>query len=117
MKLLSGLAMVAALLLSACRASEQSGNQFTFVEAAAAPILTSPDAVDSATYAKPLEARVTHVALDLTVDFNTKRIGGTATLDIDRRPDAKRIILDDSGLEVAGVVDAAHQPLPFRIGP
>ncbi len=28
----------------------------------------------------------THVALDLAVDFDAKRVGGTATLDIDRKP-------------------------------
>ena len=98
MKLLSSLALVAALLLGACRASDQPGNQITAVEAAIAPVLTTPDAVDSASYARPLEARVTHVALDLTVDFNAKRVGGTATLDIQKRPDAKEIVLDSRGL-------------------
>jgi hypothetical protein len=43
-----------------------------------APILETPEAKDAATYARPLEARVYHVALDLNVDFDDKRIGGTA---------------------------------------
>ena len=35
------------------------------------------------------------------VDFAAKRVGGTATLDIEAKPDAKEIILDDKGLEIA----------------
>ena len=71
-----------------------------------APILDRPDAVDIHSYAKPLEARVTHVALDLDVDFDAKRVGGTATLDIEAKPGAKEIILDDKGLEI----DVDHRP-------
>ena len=52
---------------------------------AVAPILDTPEAMDVHSYARPLEARVTHVALDLDADFAAKRIGGTATLDIDRQ--------------------------------
>ena len=117
MKLLVAFALFAALALTACRSSEQASDQGASVETAIAPVLATPDAVDGASYAKPLEARVTHVALDLTVDFKTKRVGGTATLDLDRRADAKQIILDDSGLEIASVVDAGHQPLTFKLGP
>ena len=64
-------------------------------EADVAPVLDTPDALDIHSYAKPLDARVTHVALDLSVDFRTKRVGGTATLDLQARPGIKQIILDD----------------------
>ena len=64
----------------------------------------------------PLEARVHHVALDLAVDFDAKRIGGTATLDIDRKPDAKEIILDDKGLEIASITDGDGKPLEYKVG-
>ena len=118
MKLLPGLVIAAALLLSACRVSDREGNQATPQGAAStvAPVLTSPDALDSASFAKPLEARVTHLSLDLTVDFDTKRIGGTAALDIQRRPEAKQIILDDHGLEIESVTDRAKQPLEWKVG-
>src|SRR4029079_9441115 len=108
---------LAAVLLSGCRASE-SGNQAQpqAAEAAIAPILTTPDAVDTHSFARPLEARVTHVALDLTVDFDARRLAGTATLDIDRRPDAKEIVLDDAGLEIQSVSDGSKHPLPFKVG-
>ena len=82
-------------------------------ESAIAPILTGADAVDIHSYAKPLEARVTHVALDLNVDFTAKRVGGTATLDVDAKPDAKQIILDDKGLEIESIADASGKPLAY----
>jgi aminopeptidase N len=117
MQLLARLALAGFLLLSACRGGEP-GNQAQpqAAEAALAPILTTPDAVDTHSFARPLEARVTHVALDLTVDFDARRIGGTATLDIDRKPDAKEIVLDDAGLEIQGVTDGSKRPLPFKVG-
>lgn len=118
MKLIPFAALLAAVLLGACRVSEQNGAQTetTVAEGAAATIMTTADAVDPHSYARPLEARVKHVALDLTVDFDTRRIGGTATLDIDRKPDAKQIVLDDNGLQIDKVSDGANQPLPFTVG-
>ena len=118
MKLPAAVVLTAVFLLAACRASDHSADQVrpTSVEAAAAPVLTSPDAVDSASFARPLEARVTHVALDLGVDFAAKRIGGSATLDIDRRAGAKEIILDDKGLEIGSIADASGKPLPWKVG-
>jgi len=111
-------ALVGALLLSACRATRPDANQAQprSAEAIIAPILATPDALDTHSYARPLEARVTHVALDLTVDFDARRIAGTAILDIDRKPGAKEIVLDDNGLEIQGITDAAKHPLPFKVG-
>jgi leukotriene-A4 hydrolase len=114
MKLLSRVALAAALLLTACRATER--HDARRVETEVAPILTTADAVDHHSFARPLEARVTHLALDLDVDFDSRRIGGTATLDIDRRPDAKQIILDDNGLDIQSVTDASNKPLPYAVG-
>jgi aminopeptidase N len=117
MHLLARLALVGVLLLSACRAGEPGNRaQPQAAEAAIAPILTTPDAVDTHSFARPLEARVTHVALDLNVDFDARRIGGTATLDIDRKPNAREIVLDDAGLEIQGVTDGSKHPLPFKVG-
>ncbi|MEO5972940.1 MAG: hypothetical protein ABIP91_06215 [Sphingomicrobium sp.] len=86
-------------------------------ESKAAPVLATEDAKDIHSYARPLEARVTHVALDLAVDFAAKSIGGTATLDIERKPDAKEIVLDSRGLRIAAVADQAGRPLQWKIGP
>jgi leukotriene-A4 hydrolase len=108
--------LIAAVLLTGCRVADQSGNRTASSAIAVAPVLATPDAIDTASFAKPLEARVTHVALDLTVNFEARRLEGTATLDIDRRPDAKQIILDDNGLNVAKIVDGSNRPLPFTVG-
>jgi len=119
MNLLSRAALLAAALsLSACEIASNVADNADEAsrKAQIAPILDSPDAVDTATYAHPLEARVHHVALDLTVDFDAKRIGGTARLDIDRKPDAKEIILDDKGLEIASITDGDNKPLEYKVG-
>src|SRR3954469_9241654 len=118
MKQLIRTAALAMFVLTACRASNPSDHQAAPAptEATVAPVLTTPDALDPHSFAKPLEARVTHVALDLAVDFAAKRIGGSATLDVDRRPDAKQIILDDNGLEIETIADGTGRPLAFAIG-
>jgi len=108
----------ALLLLSSCEKSDEAP---TVTDKAAAevpkiaPVLATADAVDPHSYAKPLEARVYHVALDLNVDFDTRRVSGTATLDIDRKPDAKEIVLDDKGLEIQSITDG-DKPLPYKVG-
>lgn len=109
----------AAILLAGCQSSDTNtaaSVSENSSEAKIAPILDSPEAKDDASYARPLEARVYHVALDLNVDFDAKRIGGTATLDIDRKPNAKEIILDDKGLEIASITDGSNQPLEYKVG-
>ncbi len=105
-----------ALLLAACQSGSAPAPQAADSAGAIAPILATPDAVDVHSYAKPLEARVTHIALDLGVDFATKRIAGTATLDIQTRPGAKSIILDDKGLEISKIAAADGSPLTYTVG-
>lgn len=83
---------------------------------APAPILTSPEARDLWTHAQPEQARVTHVALDLTADFDRKVMRGTATLDILARPDAQSIVLDGDDLVIAAVTDAGGRPLAYTVG-
>jgi aminopeptidase N len=84
--------------------------------AAPAPILTTPEALDTQTYARPQIARVTHVALDLVADFEVKEMRGTATLDILAVPGAKEIVLDDKGLVIDRITDMKGKPLPFTVG-
>ena len=114
------LAAAAALfVLSACERADQApmpANDQAAQAPAIAPVLTGADAVDPHSYARPHEARVHHVALDLAVDFDAKRLSGKATLDIERKADAKEIVLDSKGLEVEAVTDGAGQPLDFKLG-
>jgi len=107
-------AALAALFLTSCQA--QKAPPPATEAGQVAPILDAPDAVDIHSYAKPLEARVTHVALDLGIDFAAKRIGGTATLDIQAKPGAKEIILDDKGLEIDSIADGSGKPLQWKVG-
>lgn len=108
------IAAAAAMLLSSCQAKEAPPPA---TEAAAiAPVLDAPDAVDIHSFARPLEARVTHLDLDLVVDMAGKRIGGTATLDIQAKPGVKEIVLDDKGLEIESIADEAGKPLPYKVG-
>ncbi|MFN4112531.1 MAG: M1 family metallopeptidase [Sphingomonadaceae bacterium] len=81
-----------------------------------APVLATPDSVDILTYARPHEARVTHVALDLELDFTGKTVRGKATLEFLARPGAQELVLDSDGLQVARVSDAAGKPLVWSIG-
>ena len=80
------------------------------------PILTGADAVDELTYARPAEARVTHVDLDLALDFARRQVAGVALLDVMARPGADEIVLDSNGLQIRSISDAAGQPLEYRLG-
>jgi leukotriene-A4 hydrolase len=71
---------------------------------------------DIHSFARPNGARVTHVDLDLSVDFAAKKVGGTATLDVQAAPGAREIVLDTKNLSIARVTDAAGQPLQWTLG-
>lgn len=58
---------------------------------------------DPHSYARPEQARVSHVSLDLTADFTRKALVGTATLSIHAEPGAGEIVLDSDGLLVRSV--------------
>jgi leukotriene-A4 hydrolase len=81
-----------------------------------APVLTTPDARDVHSHARPGEARVTHVALDLAADFDKHVIRGIATLDILAAPGATQVVLDDNGLKIVQITDTAGKPLPYDVG-
>lgn len=81
---------------------------------------TAPTAVnwiaDSHSYARPADARVGHVDLDLKADFGAKILSGTATLDVTGRPGVDEVILDVRMLDIRAVTDASGQPLAFSLG-
>jgi aminopeptidase N len=83
--------------------------------AACAPA-AAQTARDIHSFARPDEARVTNVDLDLRADFAAKRLSGTAALDVQAAPGASRIILDTRDLAVQAVTDAAGRPLRFTLG-
>lgn len=70
---------------------------------------------DIHTYARPNEARVTDVAIDLTADFAGKTLSGTATLSIQTAPGARELVLDTRDLTIRSVtIDG--QPTAWALG-
>ncbi len=71
---------------------------------------------DPHSYARPRESRVTHVALDLRADFERRVLEGRATLTLASASDAREVVLDTRGLDIAGIEDASGTPLAFSLG-
>ena len=66
-------------------------------------------------YARPLEARVYHVALDLGVDFEAKGSAAPPRSISIASPMPRESLLDDKGLEIASITDGSDQPLITRL--
>ena len=113
-------AIFAALLIAACspekhqEAPKQEAQKSE--QRMVAPVLGTPDAKDIHSFAQPQVARVTHVALDLVADFKGKRLGGTATLDVQAALGAREIVLDNKGLAIARITDHQGRDLPYTEG-
>ncbi|MDG6078867.1 M1 family peptidase [Erythrobacter litoralis] len=110
--------LIALLATTACTTMETApmAQQTRAGDAMVSPILTTPEAKDNQTYAQPQIARVTHVALDLDLNFDAQAIGGTAVLDIMAEPGAEEIVLDDKGLQITSITDGEGRALPYEIG-
>ena len=104
-------ALAFALALGACAPAASPGTAGTPAPAAMAPL---PRDIHS--FARPEEARVTHVRLDLRADFAGKTLEGTATLDLQAAPGADEIVLDTRDLEVQRVTDGSGQEIPWEFG-
>lgn len=78
--------------------------------------------MDSHSYGNPDEARVRHIALDLTLDFERRVIAGSATLQVERREPgaAGRLVLDTRDLQIesaeAAGSDGSFAAAAFRLG-
>ncbi|MBS1766152.1 MAG: M1 family metallopeptidase [Acidobacteria bacterium] len=94
--------------------------------AAAIPALCAPaqlklaPVVDPHSYGNPQEIRVSHIALDLTVDFTKKELAGTAILTVaHEKPGTTKLVLDTHGLDIAKVSAGKGNLLetaPFKLG-
>ncbi|HJW29335.1 MAG TPA: hypothetical protein VJ508_08770, partial [Saprospiraceae bacterium] len=71
-------------------------------------------AMDMHSHARP-DAVIRHLSLDLSVDFVTKQLSGTATYDIEVKPGADTIYLDARNLEI-GKIYVDDQDTPYRLG-
>ena len=100
------------LLLAACNPPETGDPSAPKV----APILTTEDARDDQTFAEPQNARVTHIDLDLDLDFEREMVSGSAMLDIIADKGIDTVILDSDGLKIESVSDADGKPLEYEVG-
>jgi aminopeptidase N len=71
---------------------------------------------DTHSYARPHEARVTSLHLDLHVDFSARRLRGRASLSLARSPNATSIVLDTRDLHIERVTDPHGAALTFSVG-
>ena len=71
---------------------------------------------DIHSFARPADARVTHVALDLRANFIEGRLSGTATLSLERRPGATEVVLDTRDLDIQRVADRGGATLAYALG-
>jgi aminopeptidase N len=77
-------------------------------------------AVDPHSLANPQVVRPTHIALDLSVDFEHKTIRGQADLSVEYpqgEAKAATLDLDTRDLTIESVADAAGKPLRFALDP
>jgi aminopeptidase N len=85
-------------------------------EPAAPPATPPARELDIHTFARPDEARVTHVALDLRADFDANVLAGRATLTLQRAPGASQVVLDTSKLAIERVTAPDGAALTFTLG-
>jgi leukotriene-A4 hydrolase len=71
---------------------------------------------DIHSFAKPDEAVVRHLALDLTVDFEARRLAGAATLHIHLPHGGRELVLDTHGLAVTRITLDDGTTAAFTIG-
>jgi aminopeptidase N len=76
---------------------------------------SSEPARDIHSFARPADARVTHVALDLRANFADKRLSGAATLTFERRSGATQLVLDTRDLDILSVADRGGATLMYAL--
>ena len=72
-------------------------------------------AKDPHSYARPEEAVVKHLDLDLTVDFTTRQLRGVATILFQKSENGNRLFLDTKGLQIHEVLFENGQQAQFII--
>jgi leukotriene-A4 hydrolase len=72
-------------------------------------------APDPHSYAKPAEAVVNHLDLDISVDFETRRISGSATYTVSSKGGGT-VVLDTRNLDIQGVTTPEGDSLGFQMG-
>jgi leukotriene A-4 hydrolase/aminopeptidase len=100
------------LFTFACQ--QQPNNQETTSQPDAPPMIPTKD-IHS--FARPDEAVLKHLYLDLTVNFSSKTLTGQAILDIENKAQADTLYLDTDKLSIQKVtLDKNETPVQFSLG-
>ena len=97
------------VLFSAC------GNGGNTGEKATDTVPKTVYAMDEHSFARPEEAVITHLDLDIHVDMDRQRISGTATYTV-KQQGGDSIIFDTDGLDIEGVTYGDGSKAPFSLG-
>ena len=113
-KFLSSVAM--AVAVAACSPQSVTPESSTSSSDAAAPAMAEiKSGVDYHSLSNPGEMKVTHLDLDLTADFDAKRLKGSVTLTFDKlAADASELVLDTRDLDIQSV-SANGESLAFTL--
>ena len=107
-------AIVLTLTFAACTAqSEPMKSQVLHPNDPAPP----SEQLDVHSYAKPGQARTTHIELDWDVDFERREIRGSATLSLALALGATSCALDTRDLAIEAVTEVSGRALGFKLGP
>ena len=106
----SGFAVLAAVSLAACSGGPDTASP------ASEPAAVHEIVTDIHSFARPAEARVTHLALDLRAAMAARQLQGTATLTVQRRPGATELVLDTRDLDIEKVTDGGGGALKYTLG-
>jgi aminopeptidase N len=72
--------------------------------------------VEHHSFARPDEVAVTHVDLDLKVDFTSRTIAGTAAFDLDNRAGVRAVHFDTWALQISDVTLGDGTPARWALG-
>ncbi|HEV2845998.1 MAG TPA: M1 family aminopeptidase/hydrolase, partial [Thermoanaerobaculia bacterium] len=112
-------------LLAACAgqpspttpAATQSATPAPAASQSAAAVKVAETVQDVHSFARPEEVSVEHLLLDLTVDFNQRQLAGRASLRINNKRGADRVVLDTRDLEIRRVtLDDGKTEARWKLG-
>jgi aminopeptidase N len=82
----------------------------------ASPAAAREESRDVHSFAEPMRVAVTHVALDLVLDFDARSAVGTVELALDRRERGAPLVLDTNGLAIEAVTAPSGANLSWSLG-
>ncbi len=83
-------------------------------------VIIAPEApvfADPHSFANPEEVSITHLALDLEVDFGARSLSGRASLHIDPSSGADQLTLDTESLKIRSVTFGNGEPARYTLKP